>query len=267
MKVLLVDDDPIQRMLLVDLLHRFEKVEIVQAADGDEAWKELESGLCPVLCCCDMRMPGMSGIELLRRFKSRPALAEVPFVFFSAATDRNTIEDAIAAGATGYILKPFDLRGARSKLEKVFHGIRERYCEETRVTQKRLGVPPEKLLGYFDAFKNQLADSGPSMQEQSADGKNTPPGARFDNLQASCAALGLWHAARMIEYARSMKPDVVERILQDVATIIDQQVLRARAEFGIRESPALKANEKPAQDNEPAAAPVATTEPDDEPGA
>lgn len=247
MKVLVVDDDAIQRMLLADMLQGFEKVDIVESGDGDAAWKEMENGLCPVLCCCDMRMPGISGIELLERFKSRPALADVPFIFFTAATDRRTIEDAIAAGATNYILKPFDLRGARSCLEKVFRGIRDRYCEDASATQKRLGIPPDKLLGYFAVFEQQLADAIPVMREHLANGGLLPALGKLENLQANCATLGLWHAVTMIEYAHSLNADVVERILRDVETIVDEQVLRAKSQFGMHETRSAKVAETPAQ--------------------
>ena len=102
MKVLVVDDDVVQRMVLVDLLRRYENVEIVEAADGALAWQEVQDGLCPVLCCCDMLMPKMSGIELLQHFKSVPRLAVVPFVFITASTDSDTVKKAIACGATDY---------------------------------------------------------------------------------------------------------------------------------------------------------------------
>jgi two-component system chemotaxis response regulator CheY len=237
-------------MLLVDMLQRFERVEIIEAADAESAWKEIEGGLCPVLACCDIRMPGMSGIELLQRFKSRPVLADVPFIFFSAATDRGTITEAIAAGATDYILKPFDLRAARSSLEKAFRGIRARYCEDPSATRKRLDLPPEKLLAYLDAFKQQLADCSPRMQEQSAGADPSAAGARLDNLQANGTTLGLWQASTTIQYARSLRADLVARIVTDVATIVDEQVLRAKAEFGIREPRSPKADEKAAQGNQ-----------------
>ena len=243
MKILVVDDDAIQRMLLVDMLQRFEKVEIVEAADGDAALKELESGLCPVLCCCDMRMPGMSGVELLRRVKSSPVLADMPFIFFTAATDRSTIEEAIAAGATDYILKPFDLKAARSSLKKVFRNIRDRYCEEAAATQKRLGIPPQRLLGYFDTFKQQLADAKPLMLAWLANDDVPEVNAKLDNLQANCATLGLWHAVTMIKYARSLKTDLVERILEDIEAIVDQQALSAKTAFGIHELCQLNASE------------------------
>lgn len=237
MKVLIVDDDAIQRMLMADLLSRFEKIEVVEAADGNSAWEELQNGLCPVLCCCDMRMPGMTGMELLQRFKSRPALADVPFVFITASTDRNTIQEAIAAGATNYILKPFNIAKARSSLEKVFRGIRDRYSEEPTATQKRLRAPPDKLLSYFDALKLQLADAQLPVHEHLINGELEPARATLDSLKTGCIALGLWHAATMIEYVHALEPDLVDRILKDVVTIVDEQTRRIKTEFGIRGDP------------------------------
>lgn len=125
MKVLIVEDDQLQRMLLSDMLQRFAKVEVVEAVDGETAWQELERGLHPVLCCCDMRMPGMSGMELLRRVRTSETLADMPFIFVSMATETETIREAIAAGATDYIDKPFNLAKSRPVLEKVFAGVRQ----------------------------------------------------------------------------------------------------------------------------------------------
>lgn len=248
MKVLVVDDDAIQRMLLVDLLQRFEKVDIVEADSGDAAWELLQSGLCPVLCCCDMRMPGMSGMELLQQFKSRAVLAEVPFVFITASTDRSTIEDAIASGAANYIIKPFNLTKARPSLEKIFRGIRERYCEDPAATRKRLRVAPEKLLGFFAALKQQLVDARVPLRKQLSNDEVVNAQPRLDSLKAGCKAMGLWHAAMMIERLHVVEPDPVDNILAEVGVIIDVQMVRIRAEFGIR--PVAKAKPKVATNEE-----------------
>ena len=158
MKVLVVDDDAMQRMLLADLIKGLAKVDIVEAADGDAAWQELRNGLYPVLCCCDIRMPRMSGIELLEHVKSRSTLADMPFIFVTAATDRTTIQQAIMSGATMYLLKPFDLPKVRPRLEKLFRVIGNRYREEPAATQERLGVSPERLLDYLAGLKQKVAD-------------------------------------------------------------------------------------------------------------
>jgi len=223
MKVLIVEDDAVQRMHLAHLLGRFDKVEIIEAADADSAWQALEAGLIPVLCCCDMRMPGMSGMEFLRRFRSRPGLADTPFIFITVSAERNTIEEAIAFGVTSYILKPFNFAKARSGLEKIFRGIRARYAEQPVITQRRLRVTPKQLLSYFVVFTEQLAKAHATVLEQLAGGEASHVPATLDSLKAGCVTLGLWHAATMITSVQPLESDMLERMFTDVKAIIVRQ--------------------------------------------
>src|SRR3954469_2090501 len=108
MKVLVVDDDVGLRMVLMHLIDSCGHFDIVEAEDGAEAWQLLEEGLRPAICFCDLRMPRMSGMELLERVKSaEPALRAMPFVLVSSASDRETVEAATVSGAAGYVVKPF----------------------------------------------------------------------------------------------------------------------------------------------------------------
>lgn len=248
MKVLIVDDDAMQRMMLVDLVKSVENVEIVEAADGSEAWEALQTGLSPVLCLCDMRMPVMSGVELLRRFKTNPASASMPFVFITAVTERHSIQEAIAAGATNYILKPINMTKARSSLEAVFHGIRSRYSEEPLSTQRRTGVQPPRLLGYLYTFRQEVADARPSIHEQLTRGEDAVARAKLDMLKTGCTTLGLWHAAVMIEHLQLDQPKLVDSVLEGIEAMVDEQALRVRTEFGLPEPPRTpKPDAKPAQ--------------------
>ncbi len=250
MKVLVVDDDVIQRMLLVDLLGRFERVEIVEAADGLQAWEVVQDGLCPVLCCCDMHMPRMSGLDLFQKFKSRAALAKVPFIFVTASVDRKTIERAIALGAADYILKPVSFTKARASLDKVFHRIYERYSETPSATQKRLKIPPGKLIGYYDALGQQLIDARPHVPEQlSADDAASVRNV-LDSLKSACITLGLWHAANMIDCVHELEVGLIERVLADVEAAIVEQTLDARKEFGIRELRSVETKDARAQEKD-----------------
>jgi two-component system chemotaxis response regulator CheY len=241
MKVLVVDDDVIQRMLLVDLLGRYEGVEVVEAANGALAWQEVQNGLCPVLCCCDMLMPEMSGIEFLQHFKSLARLADVPFVFITASTDSDTVKKAIALGAADYILKPVNFIKARSCLDRVFRNIYTQYSEDPSATQKRLRISPERLIGYYLALQQQLAQIWPSDEKQSAGGDTPPALNLLDGVKSACVTVGLWHAAKMIEWLPELGADGIHRISKDLEAIVAKQVLAARNKFGIREAP------KPAQ--------------------
>ena len=114
MKALVVDDDIVSRMALMDLLSAYGVLELVEADDGAAAWALLEQGLRPEICFCDVRMPRMSGIDLLQRMKADATLATVPFVLVSAASDRDTVLQAVTLGAVGYILKPLHAVEARA---------------------------------------------------------------------------------------------------------------------------------------------------------
>ena len=74
MQVLIADDDMISRMALVDVLSAMDSVKISQADSGDKAWQMLLDGFQPDLCCFDVRMPGISGLELFRRLPAQAAL-------------------------------------------------------------------------------------------------------------------------------------------------------------------------------------------------
>ena len=107
MKVLVVDDDVISRMVLMHLIDACGRFEILEAHDGADAWRQLEQGLCPLICFCDLRMPQLSGIELLLRVRAQARLDGMPFILGSSASDQATVQQAMRCGAAGYLVKPF----------------------------------------------------------------------------------------------------------------------------------------------------------------
>jgi two-component system, chemotaxis family, chemotaxis protein CheY len=116
MKVLVVDDDVVSRMVLMDLIDRCGRFEILEAHDGEQAWRQLEQGLRPLICFCDLRMPRLSGLELLQRVMADPQLRAMPLVLGSAAADQATVRHAMACGAAGYMVKPFQAEQVRAHL-------------------------------------------------------------------------------------------------------------------------------------------------------
>ena len=123
MKILIVDDDVISRMMLMHLISaccQFDgQLDIVEAEDGLDAWQQLERGLRPAILFCDVRMPRLSGIELLQRVRQMqgdPELAAMLFVLVSSANEQAARQQALAAGASAYIVKPFRAEGVRVDL-------------------------------------------------------------------------------------------------------------------------------------------------------
>src|SRR5688572_4297841 len=97
MKLLVADDDGVARLVLARTLEGL-GAEVLQATDGEAAWALLAGGLRPALCCCDVHMPRLDGMGLLRRARRHPVLKDLPFVLVSSAADHGTLDDAVAAG-------------------------------------------------------------------------------------------------------------------------------------------------------------------------
>jgi response regulator NasT len=103
LRVLIAEDETIIRMDLRGLLERNGLMVVAEAANGAEA-VELARTALPDVAILDVRMPELDGIEAARRIHAeRP----IPMVMLTAFSDRANVEDAIAAGVFGYLVKPF----------------------------------------------------------------------------------------------------------------------------------------------------------------
>jgi two-component system chemotaxis response regulator CheY len=116
MKILIVDDDIVSRMMLMHLIAACGQFDIVEAEDGLDAWQQLEGGLRPAILFCDVRMPRLSGMQLLQQVKGDPQFGGVLFVLVSSANEQAAVQQALAAGAAAYIVKPFRAEGVRVDL-------------------------------------------------------------------------------------------------------------------------------------------------------
>lgn len=103
--VLLVDDDQFVRALLRDALgHVAEELRVLEAGDGEEAVALAERER-PRLVFLDLFMPRMSGLDVLGRLRERVPEAHV--VVVSSMDAEPVVEQALAAGAAGFVGKPF----------------------------------------------------------------------------------------------------------------------------------------------------------------
>jgi len=103
--VLIVDDQPANLQLLGKILAGA-GYEVMPAGSGEQALARARARL-PDLVLLDMLMPGMDGFEVCRRLKDDAALAPVPVIFITAATEREFLVRAFELRAVDYITKPF----------------------------------------------------------------------------------------------------------------------------------------------------------------
>jgi two-component system chemotaxis response regulator CheY len=121
MKVLVVDDFATMRRILRNILKQIGFKNIIEADDGKSALKDLKKEKVDLILC-DWNMPEMSGIELLKNVKSDDELKGIPFVMVTAEAQKDNIVDAVKAGVSNYIVKPFTAETITEKLNKVFSG-------------------------------------------------------------------------------------------------------------------------------------------------
>jgi sigma-B regulation protein RsbU (phosphoserine phosphatase) len=114
-RVLIADDNPIFREVIKRHVTGLFDCDAIEARDGAEA-VELAASARPDMILLDLVMPGMDGIEAIRRIRALPGLAEVPIVFLSAETDRRIWAEALSAGANDFISKPYHRQELAARL-------------------------------------------------------------------------------------------------------------------------------------------------------
>ena len=105
-KILLVEDNPVNRRLAVFLL-RSQGYEVHEATTAQEALEMLEKER-PDLIVMDIQLPGMDGLEVTRKIKAQPATADIPIIAVTSYAMKGDREKALAAGCVGYVTKPID---------------------------------------------------------------------------------------------------------------------------------------------------------------
>ena len=114
LQILVIDDEPAIRQLLTLMLLRA-GYEVESAASAEEASARLAKGEFDV-ALCDIKLPGMDGIELLRRTKASGS--DVVFVMVTAFASMDTAIEALKAGAADYIVKP-------ARNEEILHRLKQ----------------------------------------------------------------------------------------------------------------------------------------------
>lgn len=227
MNVVVCDDDAVSRMAVVDLVSSIEGLTAIEARDGEEAWAALLDS-APLLCISDLQMPGITGIDLMRRAKRHRHLAKLPFVVVSSAADRTNVVDAIQLGAVHYILKPFDFQQAREQLERVLQQVWTQSVEEPETTQKRLNLTPERLGRYYKAFSAQLEQAQASSAALSTQLGRAQLMDQLPTLTTACVTLGLWRGEAVLKVLAD--PQLPPEPGQGLATLIAIQRMVQRQE-------------------------------------
>ncbi len=118
-RILVVDDFATMRRIMKNILTQLGFKNIIEADDGTTALKVLQAEKIDLIIS-DWNMPKMTGLELLKKVRSEPAWAKIPFIMVTAEAQQDNIILAVKARVSQYIVKPFTAETLGEKIEKVF---------------------------------------------------------------------------------------------------------------------------------------------------
>lgn len=123
-RVLIVDDMASIRDLVRNQLRAMNFNEIIEAEDGVQAWTVIENQYAqanPVeLVISDWNMPNMKGLDLLKKVRSSQQFVQLPFILLTSEAEREQVTEAVMAGVSQYIVKPFSGKVFEEKMKTAY---------------------------------------------------------------------------------------------------------------------------------------------------
>jgi len=119
MDVLIVDDASSMRRIIRGLLKELGFKHMREAENGQLAMDELKNKKADFVVS-DWNMPVMTGIDLLRAIRADDVLKTIPVLMVTAEAKQENILEAVQAGVSNYIVKPFNAATLQEKLNKIF---------------------------------------------------------------------------------------------------------------------------------------------------
>ena len=118
MRILVVDDFGTMRKVIRNLLRQGGYQNVTEAEDGVADLKELKSQKIDFIIS-DWNMPNMTGIDLLRAVRADSELSSLPFLMVTAESLKENVVEAVKAGVSNYIVKPFTAEVLSEKIEAI----------------------------------------------------------------------------------------------------------------------------------------------------
>ena len=119
MKILIADDYSSMRRILKTSLKQIGFYNFIEADDGSSAMELLKYHKIGLIIS-DWEMPKMKGIDFLKAVRCDPEYEDIPFLMVTAEKMPENIMDAIEAGVSNYVVKPFSIEVLTNKINQIF---------------------------------------------------------------------------------------------------------------------------------------------------
>jgi len=120
LKILVVDDSPTMRRILINTIQKAGYSTVKDAEDGKDALAKLMAGEYDLLMT-DWNMPNMNGLELIETVRADDKMRDLPILMVTTRNMKDDIVNAVKAGANGYIVKPFDTKTLNKKINEILN--------------------------------------------------------------------------------------------------------------------------------------------------
>ena len=119
MKILVVDDMVTMRRIVKNILKQLGFANVEEAENGQEALQKLRADTYGFVVS-DWNMPVMTGIDMLRAIRADEKLKTTPVLMVTAEAQQSNLVEAVQAGVSNYIVKPFTAETLQEKIAKIF---------------------------------------------------------------------------------------------------------------------------------------------------
>ena len=119
MRVMLVEDSATMRKMLKNALSKHGVQDVIEAGSGAEAFRKLDGQDVPDVILLDWHLPDTDGISMTKTFKADESLKDVPIIMVTSETSKAKIMEALSAGVSTFVSKPFTDDTLWEKVERV----------------------------------------------------------------------------------------------------------------------------------------------------
>lgn len=119
MKILVVDDMSTMRRIVKNILKQLGFNNLEEAENGQEALTKLHADTYGFVVS-DWNMPVMMGIDMLRAIRADEKLKKIPVLMVTAEAQKENLMEAVQAGVSNYVVKPFTAETMQDKINKIF---------------------------------------------------------------------------------------------------------------------------------------------------
>ena len=145
MRILIAEDDAASRIVLATVLTK-DGYEVTATSDGGAAWEVLQKPDAPRLAILDLMMPGIDGLELVRRVRGIASAAPPYLIIVSIKSEKADVIAALDAGANDYLTKPFDPGELRARIEVGRRTIEMRFELNEKVEELKQALEQVRRL-------------------------------------------------------------------------------------------------------------------------